>query len=101
MACGKGTRGRGGRGGSNARNTRANPDLGDLLEVGVHERDLALGKRSQDSAGATGGDDTLTKKKKQNDEEEDWGLEGKSFWKSRVPQSVDSICFVMNQLPPK
>ena len=77
MARGKGKRGRGGRGASNSRGTRANPETGDDSGVeGEKERELTLGKRSQDSAGAAGGAETSTKQRKKQDEpeEEDWGL---------------------------
>ena len=104
MARGKGKRGRGGRGASNSRGTRANPETGDDSGVeGERERELTLGKRSQGAAGAAGGAESSTKQRKKQDEqeEEDWGLEGKSFWKSRIPQSVDCNSYVMDQLPPQ
>ena len=84
MARGKGTRGRGGRGASNSRGTQANPGtLDDTGVDGENERQLTLGKRGQEASGSKGGDDTGTKRKKQDEsDEEDWGLEGKSFWKA-------------------
>ena len=99
MVRGKGTRGRGGRGASNSVGTRANPTA--MEESGVNrekEGQLTPGTGDQ---GATGGANHSTKRKKQDDsEEEDWGLEGKSFWKSRIPQSVDTALYVQDQLPP-
>jgi len=99
MAGGKGKRGRGGRGASNSVGTRANPIVTKDRVNEEEEGQLTSGKEGQ---GATGGEKTGTKRKKQDesDEEEDWGLEGKSFWKSRIPQSVDTACYVMDQLPP-
>jgi len=99
MARGKGKRGGGGRGASNSRGTRANPGTVNVPAVeGEEEVDLTLGKRSQE----TGGAEKSTKRKKQDgSDDEDWGLEGKSFWKSRIPQSVDCNTYVMDQLPPQ
>ena len=71
---------------------------------GEDERQLTPGKGDQGATGATGGENTGTgtKRKKQDEsDEEDWGLEGKSFWKSRIPQSVDTNSYVVDQLPPQ
>ena len=100
MARGKGTRGRGARGGSTTRSTRSSQDTEDLLASGVLEKDLASAKRTKETNEGAGGEGTLAKKRKQDEEAEDWGLEGKSFWKGTVPQSVDTNCYVLNQLPP-
>ena len=36
---------------------------------------------------------------KDESDDEDWGFEGKSFWKSQLPQSVDTADYVHEQLP--
>ena len=100
MVRGKGTKGRGARGGSTTR-SGASRDQDDLLARGAIEKDLPSTKRDKEDEGA-GVDGTQAKRKKQDEkDDEDWGLEGKSFWKGTVPQSVDTNCYVMNQIPPQ
>ena len=100
MAGGKGKRGRGGRGASNSIGTRANPIA--MVESGVNEEKEGQLTPGTGDQGAAGGAKHSTKRKKQDkSDEEDWGLEGKSFWKSRIPQSVDTAEYVQEQLPPQ
>ena len=108
MTRGKGTRGRGGRGASTSKiGTRANPIA--MEDLGAHEETEKQLTPSSGSGGAGAGDHGAVggakhganrKQKDDSDEEEDWGLEGKSFWKSKIPQSVDTAEYVHEQLPP-
>ena len=78
-----------------------------MEESGVNEEKEGQLTPSSGSGGAGTGDEGAaggakhSAKSKQQDEsdEEDWGLEGKSFWKSRIPQSVDTASYVQEQLP--
>jgi hypothetical protein len=112
MARGKGTRGRGGRGASTSKvGTRANPkamqDEGEQEETERQQREQLTpsygsgGARAGEN-GAGGGDKHGTKRKhKDESDDEDWGLEGKSFWKSKIPQSVDTAEYIHEQLAPQ
>ena len=110
MARGKGTRGRGGRGASTSKvGTRANPKA--MRDEGEQEEtERQQGEQLTPSSGSGGagtgengagkGSEHGTKRKhKEDSDDEDWGLEGKSFWKSKVPQSVDTANYVQEQLP--
>ena len=107
MVRGKGSRGRWGRGASNSKvGTRANPIA---MEVsGANEETEQQLTPSSGSGGARAGDEGAaggakhSAKRKQKDEsdEEYWGLAGKSFWKSKIPQSVDTAEYVQEQLHP-
>ena len=109
MTRGKGTRGRGGRGASASKvGTRANPIA--MQDLGAHEETVPQLTPSSSSGGAGAGEDgaggggkhgAKRKQKDESDEEEDWGLEGKSFWKSKIPQSVDTAEYVHEQLAPQ
>ena len=108
MTKGKGTRGRGGRGASTSKvGTRANPIA--MQDSGEHEETEKQLTPSSGSGGAGAGDEggvggakhsAKRKQKDDSDEEEVWGLEGKSFWKSKIPQSVDTAEYVHEHLPP-
>ena len=39
------------------------------------------------------------KRKRSESDEEDWGFEGKSYWKSELPQSVETAEYVHLQIP--
>ena len=111
MARGKGTRGRGGRGASTSKvGTRANPiAMRDEGEEGTEKQQgeqltpsSGSGGAGTGEKGAGGGDKHGTKRKhKDESDDEDWGLEGKSFWKSKIPQSVDTAEYVHEQLAPQ
>jgi hypothetical protein len=118
IARGKGTRGKG-RGASTSKTssvvgTRANPNA--MAEGEGNERsDMGERERveltpSSSSGGAGTGESGAGKelkhegKKRKRDsksesDEEDWGFEGKSYWKSKLPQSVETAEYVHLQIP--
>ena len=60
------------------------------------------GAGTGENGAGQGSEHSGTKRKrdgKEDSDDEDWGLEGKSFWKSKLPQSVDTANYVHEQLP--